>query len=67
LLPKLIQEKIPIQKWGGQAPPEIKVGGLGPCGLPRSATYGWCTVLEWMFSGSKRKNYLLSNTWWYRL
>jgi len=25
---------------GGQASPEIKVGGLGPCGSPGSATYG---------------------------
>jgi len=24
----------------GKAPPEIKVGGLGPCGPPGSATYG---------------------------
>jgi len=27
---------------GGQTSPEIKVGGLGPCGPPGSATYA-CT------------------------
>jgi len=25
---------------GASPPPEIKVGGLGPCGAPGSATYG---------------------------
>jgi len=26
---------------GGPAPPRNKSGGLGPCGLPGSATYGY--------------------------
>jgi len=30
----------------GAAPPEIKVGGLGPCGPPGSATYGFINALS---------------------
>ena len=35
------------QKKGGPGPPEIKVGGLGPCGPPRSATYDARDVWLW--------------------
>jgi len=29
------------KKVGGQTPPEIKVRGLGPCGVPGSTTYDY--------------------------
>ena len=38
VLPKLTKFREKVWRPG---PPETKVGGLGPCGPPGSATYGW--------------------------
>jgi len=33
----------------GPGPPEIKVGGLGPCGSPGSATYDRMIAPSWNY------------------